>query len=286
MRTLALVPMVAVVATTSSVLGVQPATAETPTDENPARSAVSRQLRVTAAERQARWGVSVRPSELRVISGPDGDPSGTWVIPRGESVPHIRRRTTSMSMTMAVTPSRGHRVREVARAWGVPNPQVAWQPAVCRSRWDQAVGWFDTCGQFGRVVRTGDRRRHWVYRQYGTCRSHNGFRLTSCRLGTDRGRTGPRLAWDDWSPRSDSDGSCRDVSLTINVVGLGIGGGFAACETIDVRKFSRPGHLVVTWRGWASRTDREVASQIGFSTPPRRLPVLVARWSLAGVVAL
>ena len=155
-------------------------------------------------------GVSVRPSELRVISGPDGDPSGTWVIPAGIGSPHPPA-DYPMSMTMAVTPSRGHRVREVARAWAFRTRR--WRGRR-RSAGPAGTGRWggSTRGQFGRVVRAGDRRRHWVYRQYGTCRSHNGFRLTSCRLGTDRGRTGPRLAWDDWSPAAtltDPVGTCR-----------------------------------------------------------------------------
>ncbi|MFN8125745.1 MAG: hypothetical protein U0R64_04470 [Candidatus Nanopelagicales bacterium] len=227
-------------------------------------------------------GTAARPATAAtapvVVRHVPGDDAATWVVPRGAPMPTVTSRPGRVRIVVTARPS---------AAWtgrGVPG-SVSWQAPSCRSRWDETVGWFDTCGQFGQVVGTGDRRRHWVYRQYGTCRSHDGFRLLACRVSTDRNRTGPRLRWDDWSPRGDSTGGCRDVALNLSVLGVGVGGSFAACETIDVRKFSRPGHFAVTWRGWALRTDREVAGQIAFSAPRHRIPVLSASWRLTGVVA-
>ena len=169
-----------------------------------------------------------------------------------------------------------------------PRKSIAWQTPNCYARYDQTIAWFDHCSQWGSVSNDGDSlRNHWLYKQYGTCKSRPGVVLRECRLSSERLSSGPALSWEDWGPRADkTTSSCSSVDISVSAYGVSVGGSFTGCEVIDITKYADGGHFKVAWNYGGQRvvnSERATQYQIAFGTP-NLTPKLLTSWGLTAYV--
>lgn len=158
----------------------------------------------------------------------------------------------------------------------------------CYSRYTSTMGWMDHCMKWGKMMNDGDSSRdHWTYYRYGTCKSKNGTKITRCHIRSERDKSiksSPGMVWEDWAPRTDSEGGCRTKSVGISVAGVSATGYYEACEKQDITKYSEAGKFENAWAYPAGRADaeREVAYQVAFNVPNGTYPKMVSRWGVAG----
>ncbi|WNI31506.1 hypothetical protein OG322_22715 [Streptomyces sp. NBC_01260] len=83
-----------------------------------------------------------------------------------------------------------------------------------------------------------------------SCHKNTATFLTSCGHGVERNAAkGPAVKWDDWAPAADSNGSCRDKSISVSVGPLSVGGSYTHCETQKIHKYAQNGQMSSYWAG-------------------------------------
>ena len=227
-------------------------------------------------------------SEYRVVNDLPGDPGATWVIPADVELPKITVTSDGLSVVEVVTPDPVS-VHSGGGAAGRPGMSLTgtltWQSAYCYSRYTEAMGWFDHCRQFGYIASDGDTSRdHWVLKQYGTCKSNSGWRMSLCSLSSVRASGTATQYWEDWAPTADSSGACRTISISVTAFGVGVSGSYNACETNDITKGAAAGSFGSAWKGSVASSERAVRSQIAVGVPQGQLPGFTLSWDINGYV--
>ncbi|MFL5642746.1 MAG: hypothetical protein ACJ77V_07055 [Chloroflexota bacterium] len=123
----------------------------------------------------------------------------------------------------------------------------------------QRLGWMDTCYHIHKL--TGETDGAWDYwdiHGFATVDATNSASYTdSAWIHVDRDG-GPTFYWYDWSPRSDTSGNCRSVTLSVSAYGAGLSFGHDACEVWNLTKYAAAGELKEEWDGF-TKGAREVA---------------------------
>lgn len=113
------------------------------------------------------------------------------------------------------------------------------------------VSYNDSC--WSDYVTKYDGNATWNYysvKAPSSCHVNNASYMTSCGHGVERNAAkGPAVKWDDWAPASDSNGSCRDKSVSVSVGPLSVGGSYTHCETQQIHKYAQNGQMSSYWKG-------------------------------------
>jgi hypothetical protein len=202
---------------------------------------------------------------------PGDSPEAIWVIPGRAGLPEI---TSSDGTLNAVFP-----LEEAPSANGgveAAPPYVVDNPASCSARLTApgVDGFMDRCGQWSYVANSTDRTfGHYAFKQWATCWTSDAWWLGSCELSGALDSTSGPAEWEDWAPRSDTDGACRSISLGISFGGLSVSGSYNGCERNAIRKGAAAGDFGSEWRGWVFGKNREAAYRVALKSPLTAKPL-------------
>lgn len=256
----------------------------------------SAQGRAFLAETAARLAPAVATGELRgldlaasrVYDGIPGDPDAIWIVPAGAELPEVTVSADGVHVSIDAV-AEAPTSRGIGGAPGKAGLAAAgtltWQSAYCYARYTEPVGWFDHCRQFGYIAADGDTSRdHWVFKQYGTCKSVSGMRMSLCSLSSVRKSGSTTQYWEDWAPTADTTGGCRSISISVSAFGVGVSGSYSGCETNDITKGAAAGTFTSAWKGSVASSERAVQSQIAVGVPQGSTPAFTLAWDINGYV--
>lgn len=224
-------------------------------------------LVATLVASAAEQGVHMDPTTLRVVR-PLSNPDDLHILPERA---HL-------------VAAAGDRVEVAVQ----PNPISRWarqpQSAVrsgsywkltgsdCFGRWRHDGTYIDACWRESVFIGDGDTKRTWFALQYWATAGPDTKLLESAALRAKSSNA--NAAWSDWSPRSDSTGNCRTTSVSVSLLGLGVGESYDRCETWDITKFASPQDGIRNKYSWdgggilkGSPHDREVALAMSVAIP-------------------
>jgi len=256
------------------------------TDTSRGQQAVAR-LADLSAQFGASTGVKLDRAAYQVVEGIAGDPNAIWVLPKASELPAIQTTPSGVSVIVAAEPEATAESTSAAAVVPLASKGIAWQSPYCYSRYTEAVGWLDHCRQFAQVTYDGDSSRdHWVLKLYGTCKGNSGWWMQRCQLASVKNGTTTQY-WEDWSPKSDTSGGCRSISISVSAFGVGVSGNYTGCETSDITKGSAAGSFTSAWASsGVSQSERAVQSQIAVGVPNGQLPSYTLSWDISGVLIL
>lgn len=212
--------------------------------------------RALAAEVAARFtlrGLPTRPEDLRVIGlGVDG---------------------------FVVVPIKSHvgddgsiRTLDASEAQWATTPAVVtastWDPVAdqCFARYHGGApaSYMDTCYHLDKLSNDGSASYdYYSLHVFATVSGSTQFleRITSAYVSSVPFAS-PTQYWFDWSPRGDSQGSCRTIGLGISYIAT-VTYSHTACETWTLTKWADGGHFKEAWSGGNTYGAREVAQMVG-----------------------
>lgn len=213
--------------------------------------------------RAATQGITLDPDELRVVRPRTGSTDLHVLGPRAHLVAVDGGQVEVAIDPPAIAPAAARTVRSGA-SWKLAGSD-------CFGRWRYDGTYIDACWRESVLMGDPDSSRTWFALEYWATAGPEDHLLAAAELSA--ASLDPGASWADWSPRSDSSGSCQSTSVSVSVLGLGVGETYDRCETWDVTKRSTAqGGLVNRYR-WGggllpgSPHDREVALTMAIAIP-------------------
>lgn len=145
----------------------------------------------------------------------------------------------------------------------------------CQSREQNATGFIDGCYQIYKESADNDSAYdYYTWKQWATAKSTGIYALNAAWGKSWRNSTSTGAwYWVDWSPRADLDmGNCASYSLGVSYIAEA-SATYTVCDKWDMLKSSTAGTFQNYWRGYAYRSEREVAHMTLIKTPAGRKPV-------------
>lgn len=149
-----------------------------------------------------------------------------------------------------------------------------WAGNYCFSRSSTDFGYFDTCWYINQLMNDPNGSAdYYSFYQYGTAGPTGGGILTDAWLESGKHASSSTMSWVDWSPKSDTSGSCTTgYTVSVSAFGVGLSASHTRCETWDITKGSAAGSFKNDW-GTNATGDRELGYITVISVPEGGTPV-------------
>lgn len=204
------------------------------------------------------------PAEVNKQLGIEGET--TLTLPQGAENPRFDVTDNEMSLTWDESPEGEGDVgsgtvemrKGCARGY---HRSGKWCRSEKRLWWySNNTAWFKGHNEYRYWYHDGNKKyNYWAIKRAGTCKSKGIWTMLSCGIGSKkRTRIYQRIL--DISPRQDTTGDCRSISLSVEAAGIGIGGDYQHCDESDINWPNRT-HFSNYWRGLAHRKERAVQYQ-------------------------
>lgn len=229
-----------------------------PTSDDITSTSSGRDSAAAAAQRFSGRGFKTDANSLRVVRTADGS---EIVGPSTYTAAALARLAAGESISVQASgeSASGTFAAAAAPYWNLRGSNCFARLYRYGGTPQQRLGWMDTCYHIHKL--TGETDGSWDYwdiHGFATFDATNSASYTdSAWIHVDRDG-GPTFNWFDWSPRSDTSGNCRNVTLSVSAFGAGLSFGHDACEVWNLTKYTAAGELKEEWDGF-TQGAREIA---------------------------
>lgn len=197
-------------------------------------TALGQSIAGRAAEHRIRLGAPHQ--KLKVYQ----DASGYTVVPDGTPIAAVASTDDNGQPVIAYAPV----VMAAADSTGgsdslTTSPSWSFVTSNCYARISDSWSWMDHCTQIYHLLNDGDgTREYYALQHYATAAGNWPWSLWWGKISSSPIVTGNYGAqtWVDWSPKSDYSGNCRDVTLNVNAVFVGLSYTAQECEQWHLTK--------------------------------------------------
>lgn len=274
-----------------------PALADPPSSAKALRdvtgTAAGQDMILASAGRFAQRGVHIDASSYRALR----DETGYLVVGAGSAVTletiddPQSGKAMSAAVVLAGPVSTAKRAVEDTSSLAAVAPLAALSPSWqynnygCLSRYSFARGWMDECWWLYKVANDPSATQDFWALDVAATAHGDGFAIfggigqATMTVYPYKG-TSP-MSWFDWSPKGDTNGSCRTISASVAAkfgsTSVTLPASFTSCETIDITKYTTAGQFTESWVNctvcFAMIGDREMEFQVSVAVPQGGKPI-------------
>lgn len=177
-------------------------------------------LAQAAAVRYRDYGVTVKPTDLRVWQDEDGYvlvPVGTPTIMLSTTRPDGSVAVEIAPTTERMPPVTSPSTAMLASITPAAAPYWALVATQCFTRISDTWSWLDHCYQMYQEANDGSATRdYYALQHYATASNNSPWRVYWAQIRSYPASTSAPQTWVDWAPKGDTSGSC-DPSYTIGI---------------------------------------------------------------------
>jgi hypothetical protein len=210
-----------------------------------------RELAQTVAARHSNLGVRTTPADLKVWRL-----GSEYLI--GERLPDNLKNTVTKSADGSTTVELSFDVgvpgahRSKARSTDVvaaADPTWKWLDQACFSRMGSALyGFLDSCFSLHRLASESNPRDFYKLEHYGTLGAGMFTKMYDGWLAAAKASSGSSaMRWVDWNPRGNVVGSCQQLNLQVQALGVNFTSPAFFCENNIPTKYASAGSFRMTW---------------------------------------